>query len=84
MQLHWFGGFGLKTAIDTGLSVWASKPVSGRSKDKWQHHEACVEVKQIHEDVGTVGCAMKELDGFAPRVCIHSRGDLVISHGTIY
>lgn len=69
----------------TSLPFWASKLASGRSEDKWQHHEVCVEVKQkVIKDVGTVGCTRKELDGFASRVCIHSRGDLVISHGTIY
>lgn len=56
----------------------------GISEDKWWHHEACVEVKQGHEDIGIVGCTREELDGFAPQVCIYSRGDLVINSVTIY
>jgi len=36
----------------------------------WRHHEACVKAKQSCEGVGTVGCARKYMDGFAPQGCV--------------
>lgn len=71
----------------TSLLVWASKPGSDGSMNKWWHHEACLEGKQSCEDARTVGCVRKiwtvlPLGGVYPS--LSCRCILVISHGTIY
>jgi hypothetical protein len=52
------------------------------------HYEACVEVKQDLEGVGTIGCMRKDLDGFTVRgvyiFIITSRDILVISQDNIF
>jgi hypothetical protein len=59
-----------------GLVVWASRPLGrqffgigdrdGLGGSMWRHREACVKVKQSHEELMAVRCIDLELDHFAP------------------
>jgi hypothetical protein len=56
-----------------GFRIWASKPgcsFSENGRSTWHHREACIEVKQSHEEHVTFKCTYHKLDHFTPSLVV--------------